>query len=72
MVSSDRQPRIPIAREEPGSWSVVGRPFESDLVFDWLQVHVNSKTRQMLDEVRLGTTWLSVTAPWMSKPRARK
>jgi hypothetical protein len=65
-------PEEPVEPEEPGSWSVVGRPFESDLVFDYLQVHINSKTRQMLDEVRLGTTWLSVTAPWMSTPRGKE
>jgi hypothetical protein len=54
----------PVERDEPGSWSVVGPPLHSDLVFDWLQVHVNSRRRQTLDELRLGTTWASVTAPW--------
>lgn len=56
-------PDEPVERDEPGSWSIVGPSFESDLVFDWLQLHVNSKRRQTLDEVRLGTTWESVTAP---------
>jgi ferric-dicitrate binding protein FerR (iron transport regulator) len=65
-------PTEPIEREEPGSWSVIGPPFQSDLVFDWLQLHINSKTRQMLDELRLGTTWSSVTAPWIGAPGARK
>jgi hypothetical protein len=60
-------PDEPVERQEPGSWSVVGPPFQSDLVFDWLELHVNSKTRQSLDEVRLGTTWSSVTAPWARK-----
>jgi hypothetical protein len=54
----------PIERQESGNWSVVGPAFQSDLVFDWLQVHVNSKTRQTFDEFRLGTTWTAVTAPW--------
>jgi ferric-dicitrate binding protein FerR (iron transport regulator) len=54
-----------VEREEPGSWSVVGPPFPGDLVFDWLEVHINSKTRQTMDELRLGTTWSSVTAPWI-------
>jgi hypothetical protein len=58
-------PDEPIERAESGSWSVVGPLFQSDLVFDWLQLHVNSKTRQMIDEIRLGTTWSSVTAPWI-------
>lgn len=57
-------PEEPIERQEPGSWSVVGPPFRSDLVFDWLEVHINSKKRQMIDEIRLGTTWSSVAAPW--------
>jgi ferric-dicitrate binding protein FerR (iron transport regulator) len=60
-------PDEPVEPEEPGSWSVVGPPFQSDLVFDWLEVHINSKTRQTLDELRLGTTWLSVAAPWMGQ-----
>jgi hypothetical protein len=65
-------PDEPIDRQEPGSWSVVGPAFESDLVFDWLEVHINSKTRQTIDEVRLGTTWSSVAAPWIGPPRPGK
>lgn len=60
-------PEEPVGREEPGQWSVVGRPMPSDLVFDWFEVHINSKTRQTIDEVRLGTTWTAVTAPWSDK-----
>lgn len=58
-------PGEPPDREEPGSWSVVGPAFQSDLVFDWLEVHINSKQRQTIDEIRVGTTWSSVAAPWM-------
>jgi hypothetical protein len=47
---------------------VVGPPVDSGLVFDWLQVHINSKTRQSIDEVRVGTTWSSVAAPWAGPP----
>ncbi len=65
-------PAEPIEHEEPGSWTVSGPPFRSDLVFDWLQVHANSKTRQVLDEIRLGTTWASVTAPWVGPARGGK
>src|SRR5262249_34057241 len=65
-------PAEPIEPDEPGSWSVIGPPFRSDLVFDWLQVHVNSRTRQMIDEIRLGTTWPSVTAPWARAPKGGK
>ena len=53
----------PIDLEEPGAWSVAGPPVDSDLTFEWLQVHINSKTRQSIDEVRVGTTWSSVTPP---------
>jgi ferric-dicitrate binding protein FerR (iron transport regulator) len=63
-------PDEPVDSEEPGMWSVVGHQVESDLVFDWLQVHINSKTRQSIDEVRLGTTWSSVTAPWVRAAKA--
>ena len=34
-------------------FSVTGPQFQSDLVFDWLQLHVNSKKRQMIDEVQV-------------------
>jgi hypothetical protein len=60
-------PREAVERQEPDSWTVVGPPLHSDLVFDWLEVHINSLTRQTLDEVRLGTTWASVAAPWMNR-----
>jgi hypothetical protein len=62
----------PIDRDEPGSWTVIGPPFQSNLVFDWLEVHINSRTRQTLDEIRLGTTWASVTAPWAVKKRMKE
>jgi ferric-dicitrate binding protein FerR (iron transport regulator) len=61
-------PEEPVEPTEPGTWSVAGPPFQSDLVFDWLEVHINSKTRQTMDEIRLGTTWSSVTAPWIVRP----
>lgn len=52
--------------EEPTAWSLVGPQVHSDLVFDWLQVHVNSRTRQTVDELRLGTTWAAVVHPWVA------
>lgn len=54
-----------VERQEPDAWTVTGPLFQSDLVFDWLEVHINSLTRQTMDEVRLGTTWASVAAPWL-------
>jgi hypothetical protein len=65
-------PQESVERDEPGSWSVIGPPVHSDLVFDWLEVHINSKTRQTIDEVRLGTTWASVTAPWIQTTETAK
>jgi ferric-dicitrate binding protein FerR (iron transport regulator) len=60
-------PREAVERQEPDAWTVVGPLFQSDLVFDWLEVHINSLTRQSIDEVRLGTTWASVAAPWQTR-----
>lgn len=57
-------PREPVERDEPEGWSVVAPPFQSDLVFTWLQLHVNSKHRQSVDELRIGHTWQAVTSPW--------
>jgi ferric-dicitrate binding protein FerR (iron transport regulator) len=54
-----------VEHQEPDAWTVTGPSFQSDLVFDWLEVHINSLTRQTIDEVRLGTTWASVAAPWL-------
>ena len=58
-------PLEPVERDESDGWSVTGPPFQSDLVFDWVQLHVNSARRQTIDEFRLGTSWASVTAPWV-------
>jgi len=63
-------PDEPVEPDEPAAWSAGSPEVRSDLVFDWLQLHVNSTARQTIDEVRLGTTWASVTAPWMAaRPR---
>lgn len=51
--------------DEPTAWSLVGPQVQSDLAFDWLQVHINSRSRQSLDEVRLGATWAAVAHPWV-------
>jgi ferric-dicitrate binding protein FerR (iron transport regulator) len=61
-------PREPLGEDEPCSWTLVGPPFESRIVFEWLGIHVKSMNRQMIDEIRLGTTWASVTAPWIGPP----
>lgn len=55
--------------EPTTSWSLTSSQLQSDLTFDWLQLHINSKTRQTLDEIRVGTTWSSVTAAHQNRPR---
>jgi hypothetical protein len=51
---------------EPEHWPVMCPPVSSDLTFDCLELRINSWRRQTLDEVRLGTTWASVTVPWVA------
>lgn len=62
------RPGESVSREETGSWTVVSPPFQSHLVFDHLAIQVNGNLRQMIDEIRLGTTWSSVTAAWAAVP----
>ena len=59
-------PDEPVDRSEPAGWTAVSPPIESDLIFDWLEIHINSHTRQSIDEIRIGTTWPAVTAAWAS------
>ena len=59
-------PDEPVGAEETGAWSLLSSPFRSDQIFEWIEVQINSKTRKAVDEIRVGTTWSSVTAPWMA------
>lgn len=59
------RPDEPVDRREPAIWSVASRPVQSDLAIDSLTIHVNSESRQAIDEIRLGTSWSSVTLPWI-------
>ena len=61
-------PDEPIELVEPSTWTAVGPPTDSNLVFDWLELHINSKARQVIDEVRVATTWSAATAPWVVTP----
>jgi ferric-dicitrate binding protein FerR (iron transport regulator) len=65
-------PREQLGAEEPACWTVTGPAFHSDLVLGWLGIHVNSKNRQMIDEIRVGSTWYSVTGPWIAVAGAAK
>src|SRR5262249_1037266 len=53
----------PVEREETMSWTTTSRRVRSDLTLSAVEIHVNSRRRQQIDEIRLGTTWASVTAP---------
>src|SRR5262249_31574022 len=55
-----------IEAEETGSWSLQSPPFRSELAFEWIELNMNGKNRQVIDEIRVGTTWASVTAPWLA------
>ena len=57
-------PRQFIDAEEPSSWTVVSRPVMSDAVFDVVQVAANTATPVSFDELRFGSSWNSVTAPY--------
>jgi hypothetical protein len=57
-------PQEPVDALEPATWTAIGPPVQSDLVFDWLEIHINSHTRQAIDEIRIGTNWNAVTAAW--------
>jgi hypothetical protein len=53
-----------VGRREPGSWTVVSRPVRSNLKLNTLTISAAGDSRQMVDELRIGTTWSSVTFPW--------
>jgi ferric-dicitrate binding protein FerR (iron transport regulator) len=60
-------PEEPVEAEETAAWSVHSPPFRSELAFEWLELSINGKSRQAIDEIRVGKTWESATAPWLSK-----
>jgi hypothetical protein len=62
-------PNDVVDSSDPSSWTLTSTPFQSDLSFDWLQLHINSKTRHTLDEVRVGTTWPAVTSAYQRRLR---
>ncbi len=57
-------PRQRVDAEEPSSWTVVSRPVISGLTFDTVQVQFNTTMPLLLDELRFGSTWSSVTSPY--------
>ncbi len=57
-----------IDRDEPEEWSLVVDAVYCDLVLDTVEIDINGIRRQVLDELRLGRTWSSVTAPYLTAP----
>ena len=54
----------PLPAYEPHEWALKGLPFDSDLEYGRVVLHVNTRYyQQQLDDVRIGKTWSSVTLP---------
>jgi hypothetical protein len=54
----------PLGPREPDSWSVVSPPAHLDDVLELVTMHCTTWHQQRLGELRIGTTWASVTFPW--------
>jgi hypothetical protein len=64
-------PRERIDSIEPQSWSLVLAAVDCDFVLDTVEIEINGNRRQVLDELRLGTTWSSVAAPYVTTAAAQ-
>lgn len=58
------QPEEPVSTREPASWTVVTPSIDSDDSFRLMSLRFNCKQEQRIDEIRIGSTWASVTHPW--------
>lgn len=58
-----------IEADEPSGWSAMTKPVVSDDAYDTLTISGNTVAKQSVDEIRLGTTWHSVVAPWLTPPQ---
>jgi hypothetical protein len=54
-----------VTAEEPAQWTVVSRPVYADVHFDSVQLHASTSFPVGIDEVRLGSTWNAVAAPYV-------
>ncbi|WP_298867121.1 hypothetical protein [uncultured Gimesia sp.] len=50
-----------IPNEEPLTWSRTSAPFHDSTVYEHVRIHVGTKSKFFLDELRIGTSWESVT-----------
>jgi len=53
----------PVGQHEPSAWSAVGRPARCDFTLSRIRLVTGDKAAFDVDELRIGTTWRSVTSP---------
>ena len=53
----------PVGQHEPSAWSAVGRPARCDFTPSRIRLVTGDKAAFDVDELRIGTTWRSVTSP---------
>ena len=53
----------PIGQHEPSAWSAVGRPARCEFTVSRIRLVTGDKAAFDVDELRIGTTWRSVTSP---------
>ncbi|WP_252855073.1 hypothetical protein [Aeoliella straminimaris] len=58
------QPHEPIGERETSSWTVTTPMSDSDDSFSLMSLYFNSTEEQRIDEIRVGSSWASVTYPW--------
>lgn len=54
----------PIHTEEPAGWTLGTAPVDGDMHLDEFWFLFRGEGTQCIDELRIGRTWQSVTAPW--------
>lgn len=58
------QPSEPISQRETRSWTVTTPTSDSDDSYELASIYFNCNQEQRLDELRIGSSWASVTYPW--------
>ncbi|MEN1680546.1 MAG: hypothetical protein AAGJ46_13230 [Planctomycetota bacterium] len=61
------QPEEPVSAHEPASWTVVTPVIHSNDSFRLMTLHFNCTHEQRIDEIRVATSWASVTRTWSSE-----
>jgi len=60
----------PVGEHEPSAWSAVGRLARCEFTVSRIRLMTGDKAAFDVDEVRIGTTWQSVTSPTTATPSA--